>query len=100
LSAASDIADHVRTRTLPHLRSEVKDAFARIREALDPDDRALLVLRVDRAMEWNDIARVLEPDAEHEPLTRVAARLRQRFQTVKDDIRARARAAGLISGDG
>jgi RNA polymerase sigma-70 factor (ECF subfamily) len=98
LSAASGVADRVRTRTLPHLRSEVKDAFARIRDALDADDRALLVLRVDRGMEWNDIARVFEPEAEGELVARVAARLRKRFQVVKDDIRARAKAAGLIAG--
>ena len=29
--------------------------------------------------------------------SRVAARLRQRFQAVKDEIRARARAAGLLA---
>jgi RNA polymerase sigma-70 factor (ECF subfamily) len=98
LSAAEDAAERVRSRTLPHLRTDVKDRFAAIREALDPDDRALLVLRVDREMGWNDVARVLAPDevATDEGLTRAAARIRKRFQVVKDEIRERAKAAGLL----
>jgi RNA polymerase sigma-70 factor (ECF subfamily) len=96
LSDAGEIAARVFTRTVPHLRSEVKDAVAAIRDALDPDDRALLVLRVDRAMEWNDIARVLEPDAADDALARAVVRLRKRFQLVKQEIRSRARAARLI----
>jgi RNA polymerase sigma-70 factor (ECF subfamily) len=92
-SHASEIADRVRSGTLPYLRTEAKDGLAQIREGLEPDDRALLVLRVDRQMAWNDIARVLEPDAD---VARAAARIRKRFQLVKDDIRARALAAGLL----
>jgi RNA polymerase sigma-70 factor (ECF subfamily) len=98
LSAAEDAAERVRSRTLPHLRTDVKDRFAAIREALDPEDRALLVLRVDREMSWNDIARVLAPEesATDDGLTRAAARVRKRFQAVKEEIRERARAAGLL----
>ena len=98
LSAASSAAARVRTQTLPHLRTEVKDKFAAIREALDPEDRALLVLRVDRNMSWNEIAHVLAPDEADtaDGLSRASARLRKRFQFVKDDIRARAKQAGLI----
>jgi RNA polymerase sigma-70 factor, ECF subfamily len=51
-------------------------------------------------MSWNEIARVLltgEPSSE--AVTREAARLRKRFQLVKDDLRARAREVGLISED-
>jgi RNA polymerase sigma-70 factor (ECF subfamily) len=99
LSEISDVAERVRSRTRPHLRTEVKHGFAAIRAALDDDDRMLLVLRVDRAMSWNDVARVMANDDDgdsDDAVARVAARLRKRFQTVKDTIRARAVQSGLI----
>ena len=94
LSQAAAAADRIRSQTLPHLRTEVKDKFAEIRNALDPEDRALLILRVDRQLEWDDVARVLEPDEANS--ARAAARLRKRYERVKEDIRARAKAAGLL----
>ena len=58
LSQISDVAEAVHTRTLPYLRTDAKDRLAQIRDSLEPDDRALLVLRVDRALSWQEIARV------------------------------------------
>lgn len=96
-SQVSEMVERARSSTAPHLRTDVKDAFAQIRAALDAEDRALLVLRVDREMDWRDIATVLFPEeATPASLPRLAARLRKRFQAVKDDIRDRARAAGLL----
>jgi RNA polymerase sigma-70 factor (ECF subfamily) len=101
LSDISDVAERVRSRTRPHLKTEIKVGFAQIRASLDESDRMLLVLRVDRGMSWNDVARVMA-DAEDgdsdEALARVAARLRKRFQSVKETIRERAIASGLITG--
>lgn len=98
LSQVSELAMRVRTETLRYLRSEAKDLFAPIRDSLDEDDRALLVLRVDRGMAWKEIARVLASGAQaDEALDRSAARLRKRFQLVKDEIRARAEEAGLLA---
>jgi RNA polymerase sigma-70 factor, ECF subfamily len=97
LSEVSDVADQVRSQSLPYLRTRVKDGVARIRAALAEDDRALLVLRVDREMSWSDVARVFaSEDESDEALGRLEARLRKRFQTLKDEIRKRARAAGLL----
>jgi RNA polymerase sigma-70 factor (ECF subfamily) len=97
LSEVTDVAARVRSVTPAHLRTEVKDRWAAIRESLEEDDRALLVLRVDRAMSWRDIALVLAAEAESaEPLERVEARLRKRFQLVKAEVRKRARQAGLL----
>ncbi|HSR99741.1 MAG TPA: sigma-70 family RNA polymerase sigma factor [Kofleriaceae bacterium] len=99
LSEITDVAERVRSRTRPHLRTEIKHGFAAIRDALDDDDRMLLVLRVDRAMSWNDVARVMADESESdssESTARIAARLRKRFQSVKDTIRERAIAQGLI----
>lgn len=98
LSEISDVAERVRSRTRPHLKTEIKVGFAAIRAALDEDDRLLLVLRVDRAMSWNDIARVMSAEvASDDELGRTAARLRKRFQSVKETIRRRAVASGLIA---
>ena len=97
LSQVSEVADRVRTQTLPFLRTEAKSELARIREALDEEDRALLVLRVDRGLSWNDIALVFAgDDASKATLERTSARLRKRFQAVKSEIRKRAREAGLL----
>jgi RNA polymerase sigma-70 factor (ECF subfamily) len=97
LSEISDIAERVRSRTRPHLKTEVKVGFAAIRAALDEDDRLLLVLRVDRGMSWNDIARVMSgEEVADDELARTAARLRKRFQSVKETIRRHAIARGLI----
>ena len=103
LSEISDVAERVRSRTRPHLKTELKTGFAAIRAELDEADRMLLLLRVDRNMSWNDVARVLANDDDgdsDDAVARVAARLRKRFQTVKETIRARAVAAGLVGPDG
>jgi RNA polymerase sigma-70 factor (ECF subfamily) len=84
----------VRTSTAEYRRTEVKDAFARIRESLDPDERILLGLRVDRNLEWIDIARVL--GAEDDQIKRDAATLRKRFERLKGRLRELARAEGIV----
>ena len=97
LSRLSEVADRVRSQTLPHLRTEVKDRFQEIRRSLDPDDQELLILRIDRQMTWNEIARVLA-DEDGDP-ARLAARYRKRFQALKDQLRDRAKAEGLLNDD-
>jgi RNA polymerase sigma-70 factor (ECF subfamily) len=84
----------VRSTTDAYRRTEVKDAFARLRESLEPDERALLGLRVDRGLEWIDIARVL--GAEDADLKREAATLRKRFERLKVRLRELARAEGIV----
>jgi RNA polymerase sigma-70 factor (ECF subfamily) len=102
LSEITDLAERIRSRTRPHLQTEVKTGLEAIRAALDDDDRMLLVLRIDRGMSWNDVARVMANDDDGDTdgqIARVAARLRKRFQTVKQTIRERALATGLIPND-
>lgn len=101
-SALEDVAQAVRTETLAHLRTERRTRLQELRDALPEEDRMLLILRVDRKLEWNDLARVLaEGDDGSSPLvdaavTREAARLRKRFQVIKDRLREAARREGLI----
>ena len=96
VSEVSELADRVRSRTLPHLRTSVKDQFAVIRDSLDEEDRALLVLYVDRSMTFREVAFTMSPHDSEETLARLEARLRKRYQLVKKKIRDRAREAGLL----
>jgi RNA polymerase sigma-70 factor (ECF subfamily) len=88
------VVEAVRTTTALHLRTEVKDAFAKLRDALEPEDHMLLGLRVDRRMAWNDIARVLgsEPDA----VEKDSAALRKRFERLKKRLRELAREHQIV----
>jgi RNA polymerase sigma-70 factor (ECF subfamily) len=92
------LVELARTRTQEWLRTDVKDRFRALRDALDPDDRSMLVLRVDRGLSWEEVARVTLGVESPEPaaLSRETDRLRKRYQLVKDDLRRRAREAGLI----
>jgi len=85
-----DPAVRLRTDTASWLRTSARDRFAAMRDALSEDDRMLLVLRVDKALAWNDLARVMHPDTEppldDEALKRESARLRKRFQLVKEQL--------------
>jgi RNA polymerase sigma-70 factor (ECF subfamily) len=93
------MAERVRTATSPLFKTPGRTALARLRDELPADDRTLLVLRVDRGMSFEELARVfLEGESfGEEELHREAARLRQRYHLVKRRLRERARAAGLLS---
>lgn len=96
-SALSAVEERVRTATERYLRTEAKDRFQALRDSLEEDERSLLILRVDRNMTWADIARVLSgPEATDGALVRESARLRKRFQSLKEKIRASARDAGIL----
>jgi RNA polymerase sigma-70 factor (ECF subfamily) len=92
----------VRSQTEPWLRTDVKDRLRQLRDSLDPDDRLILVLRLDRGLSWNEVALVTlgEEKANAEALRRESARLRKRFQDLKDELRVRAQDAGLLEPDG
>lgn len=97
LSEISDLAEQARSRTREYLRTEVKDRFAALREELSAEDQTLLILRVDRGLDWLEIAEVLsDGDLSADERGRASARLRQRFKTVKDRLRSRAVEVGLL----
>jgi RNA polymerase sigma-70 factor (ECF subfamily) len=99
-SAFDGVVARVRTTTAPWLRTDVKDRWRELRASLTEDDRSLLSLRIDRQFSWEDIARItLGVDvADQAALDRETGRLRKRFQLLKDDLREKARAAGLVDG--
>lgn len=89
----SGIEERVRTATLAALRTETKNRAARLRERLPAEDQALLILRVNRRLEWNEIAQVMGRDGEardEAALKRESQRLRKRYQLVKERLRRMA----------
>ncbi len=78
------LVDHVRTRTLPHLRTDIKKEVLELRAQLDEDERTLLILRIDRRLEWDEIARIVDPDIDSpDAVKRASATLRKRFERIK-----------------
>jgi RNA polymerase sigma factor (sigma-70 family) len=88
-----------RESTQPHVRTEVKDQFQRLRERLSEDERDLLILRVDRNLSWKDVAHAMlgaDEVADDERVRRFEVTLRQRFTEVKKRLRALAEEEGLL----
>jgi RNA polymerase sigma-70 factor (ECF subfamily) len=84
---AEKLADEVRSLAAPHLITTDEDRIVELRQALDPAERTLLILRIDRGMSWAEVAYVL---AERED------NLRKRFERIKLRLRDLAVARGLV----
>jgi RNA polymerase sigma-70 factor (ECF subfamily) len=70
-----------------------------LRQTLPPDDQMLLILRVDGGMDFRELAVAMAANdavSDDAELDREAARLRKRFERVKERLRELARDAGLI----
>ena len=100
LDDASEVArvvHEIRTRTRTFLRTDVKNKLTELRKSLPLDDQELLILRIDRGLDWNELAQTLAGDElDADALKREAARLRKRFQTLKAQLVERGRRDGLI----
>ena len=98
-AALDKIAAAVRSQTASFLRTEKRTKLEALRDSLPPEDRELLVLRVDRGLSWNDIALAMHDGEESltgDALTREAQRLRKRFQLIREKLRQMAQRAGLV----
>jgi RNA polymerase sigma-70 factor (ECF subfamily) len=98
----SNLAAAVRTETLQVIKTATRDRLTALRDRLTPDDRTLLILRVNEGMEWKEIALVMGDDdatLTGQALGREAARLRKRFQLVKKRLREMAEAEGLLGNE-
>jgi len=91
-SMASRIAAEVLTRT-PEAAAIGPDPLERLRGLLRPDERSLLVLRVDQRLSWAEIAEVMRGEGVEVD----AAALRKRFERVKRRLREAAQADGLLA---
>jgi RNA polymerase sigma-70 factor (ECF subfamily) len=88
----SALAAAVRSTTALHLKSEAKDAVARLRGQLTTAEQSLLVLRIDRGLSWSEVASVMSSPEERLDSATAA----KRFQRVKDKLRRLAEEAGLL----
>ena len=87
-SEAFRIAEQVKSTTAVYLKTDAKTRLQEIRDSLDDDDRTLLILRVDRGLAWRDIAKIMsDDDTDTDGVTKLSARLRKRFERVKERLR-------------
>lgn len=89
-TAASRLAASVAASTVA--TGSRREGLRRIRARLEPDDQTLLSLRVDRELEWEEIAVVMA--SEGEPVQ--APALRKRFERLKARLKELARDEGLL----
>lgn len=92
------LAEEIRTRTAPYLRTEVKDRFAAVRARLDPDERMLLTLRHDKGLRWREIAEVMmdEDGADDDALDRKTDALKKRYKRLLPKLKTLAEEEGLL----
>jgi RNA polymerase sigma-70 factor (ECF subfamily) len=89
---ASKIAASVRSTMSTYAPGGRADRLLKLREALDPEEQTLLILRVDKGLSWEDVAQVLSTEG-----TPVAsAALRKRFERLKDKLARLAKEQGLL----
>lgn len=86
-SEISKLVTPIRSTGVSHLRG----AAARLRDSLTPEERTLLILRIDREMPWSDVARVMELD---EPV------VRKRYERIRRKLQRSAEAGGLARPQG
>lgn len=86
----------LRVRCLTGMRATLESAVGRIRQRLAPEERMLLILRVDQELSWREIASILLPDGSQ--IEQEEQRLRQRFVRIKNKIRQEACKIGLMDG--
>jgi RNA polymerase sigma-70 factor, ECF subfamily len=99
----SAIEHKIRTATLAAARTEARNRIAQLRESLPVEDQMLIVLRVNRQLDWKEIAMVLASGATantETDLAKEAVRLRKRYQLAKDKLRQMALEQGLIPEEG
>jgi RNA polymerase sigma-70 factor (ECF subfamily) len=100
-SALSLLVQQIQRTSSSSAATRRRSRLVELRETLPPDDQVLLMLRVDRELSWNDIVLVLHDDTAERPqgppLVKEAARLRKRFQTIKEKLCEAARQEGLVA---
>ena len=69
------------------------ERMKKLREALDPEEQTLLILRLDKELPWEEVAHVFS--GRGEPVA--SAALRKRFERLKDKLSRLAKDQGLIS---
>ncbi len=94
-AAVSRAEQLVRDATPSFLKTGPRERLRLIREALAVEDQELLILRLDKKLGWSELASVLSREPlEGDAIAREAARLRKRYQLLKERLREQLAAAG------
>lgn len=91
----AELVAEVRSKTATYLATDSKQKLADLRDRLSHDEQALLTLRIDRGLEWLEIAEIF---GDLDDPKRASARYRKRFQQLKDKLSGWARESGLVPG--
>ena len=95
-SLAAKLSNEARSTTQGYLKSEVARRFTELRATLSPEEQELLVLRINERLTWEQIAKIQLEDSTPAEVKREAARLRKRFQLVRERLRRLAHEQGLV----
>lgn len=83
------LAAHIRSTTAQHLRTTQHAKLAAVRDQLEPDDRTILILRVERQLPWREIAAIMaDAELDAEALRKREQLLRKKFEGIKRRLRA------------
>lgn len=94
-SRVSKLANQIRSRTRPYLRTEVKDRFSALRRQLNEEEQTLLVLYKYQRMNSQQVAEAMStPDDPWTP-----QKVRKRWQRLKTHIAELATQHGLLNTD-
>lgn len=89
---ASALPIEGRVSTAAYRRTGPQDWLSQMRASLSPFEQSLLTLRVDRELAWDEVARVMGlPGGTDE-----TARLRKRFERIKEKLRSAAERDGIL----
>ncbi|BDG10703.1 RNA polymerase sigma factor [Anaeromyxobacter paludicola] len=88
---ASALAEEVRTRTVVRVERQ-RDALARLRAALSPEEQSLLTLRLEQQLPWGEIAQVLAADGAPASADTVS----KRFERLKERLARLAKEQGFL----
>jgi len=89
--AVEQIVQEVRESTATGIHTDAKDRWARIKGSLDPFERSLLLLRVEKGLPWKDVARIMAEEGEE----LAEAALRKRFARLRARLHKLARDEGV-----
>jgi hypothetical protein len=85
------------TSTISCRLTDVRGKIATLRACLKEEDRELLILRIDRALEWRELAvTALGEKASSLEIERESTRLRARFAIVRSELAQSARQQRLL----
>ncbi|HEY0190538.1 MAG TPA: sigma-70 family RNA polymerase sigma factor [Kofleriaceae bacterium] len=94
ISQLQEVLVEIKTQNRSTLAANRRDQLTQLRDELPEEDRMLLILRLDRNLGFDEVALAFSEDPENMSeldRKRESARLRKRFQLVKDRLIERAR---------